>query len=169
MKGIFYIKAFIVACLIGLVAPAMAQGSSDQVKSLFVFNFTRYIQWPQTSSEITIGVLGNDANIIAAFNKMAEKKSAGNAKIVVKQFNNPAEAGSYHMVYIPESNSAALKQIKGLTNTLVITEKPGLAKEGSYINFITDNGKIRFEINKQEIDNSKLKVSGQLLSLAILV
>ncbi|MTI23029.1 YfiR family protein, partial [Fulvivirga sp. RKSG066] len=137
--------------------------------TLFVYNFTRYIQWPESNANITIGVLGDDPAIINAFKEMAEKKSSPTTKITVKQFSNPSEAADYQMVYIPKSNSAALKQIGTLKNTLVITEKEGLAKQGSYINFVTDNGKIRFEINKSGIDSSNLKVSGRLLGLAIVV
>lgn len=157
------------ALSIGFMKPVLAQGSSEQVKTLFVFNFTRYIQWPQQMSEVTIGVLGSDDKILSAFKDMAAKKSSSSMKIVVKQFTNPAEAGNFHMVYIPESNSQAIKQLAASQNTLVITEKEGMAQQGSFINFITENGKIRFEINKSRVDSSNLKVSGQLLGLAIIV
>jgi len=147
---------------------AFSQGSAEQVKTLFVFNFTRYIQWAQSNNEIMIGVLGDDKSILAAFEEMASKKS-GTIKIHVKQFSNPAEASNYHMVYIPEKNSDVLTKINNLSSTLVITEKPGLAKKGSDINFVTENGKIRFEINKSKIESAKYKVSGKLLGLAIMV
>lgn len=169
MKGKVFLKVWIFALLFGLAAPSLAQGSSDQVKTLFVFNFSRYIKWPDATNNITIGVLGKDDAIMKAFNTMAAKKSSASNKITVVQFSNPAEASKYHMVYIPESNSNALAALGDLKNTLVITEKEGLAKKGSCINFITENGKIRFEINKNRVDNTNLKVSGQLMGLAIVV
>lgn len=169
MKIKLLVSIVTIALSAGLIKPAQAQGSTEQVKTLFVFNFTRYIQWPQQMSEVTIGVLGNDDKILAAFKEMAEKKSSSSMKIVVKQFTNPAEASNFHMVYIPENNSQAIKQLAATQNTLVITEKAGMAQQGSFINFITENGKIRFEINKSRVDNSNLKISGQLMGLAIIV
>ena len=37
-------------------------------------------------------------------------------------------------------------------NTLIITEKPGLAKQGSGINFVIENNKQKFEMNKTNIE-----------------
>ena len=54
-------------------------------------------------------------------------------------------------------------------NTVIVTEKEGLAKKGSFINFISQEGKIRFEVNKAKFTASNVKISGQLLSLAIRV
>lgn len=169
MKAQVLLKVWIVALLFGMATTSFAQSNSDQVKTLFVFNFTRYIQWPDKSGEIKIGILGNDADIFKAFQTMAAKKSTASSKITVVQFSNPTEAANYQMVYIPENNSNALAATGDLKNTLIITEKDGLAKKGSCINFITENGKIRFEINKSRVDNSNLKISNQLMGLAILV
>lgn len=150
-------------------APLMAQTGENKVKSLFVYNFTRYIQWPQTEQDVIIGVLGHDADLIAAFNEMASKKTASGGKIIIKEFSNPAESGNYHMVYIPANNSKVISQLSNLNKTLIVTEKPGLAQAGSDINFINKDGKIRFEMNITKIDKTELKVSSQLKSLAIAI
>ena len=44
-----------------------------------------------------------------------------------------------------------------------------MTKYGSDINFVQHGGKIRFEMNKGSIDKTELKVSSQLMSLAIMV
>jgi len=150
-------------------APLMAQTGENKVKSLFVYNFTRYIQWPQTGQDVTIGVLGHDAEIMSAFSDMTSKKTASGGKIIIKEFSNPAEANNYHLVFIPANNSKIIKQVPTMTKTLIVTEKAGLAQEGSDINFINKDGKIRFEMNIKKIDNTELKVSSQLKSLAIAI
>ncbi|MEM9297299.1 MAG: YfiR family protein [Bacteroidota bacterium] len=159
----------VIAVLFLLSVQLFAQNEAEKVKSLFVYNFTRYIEWPQTDGTFYIGVLGSDQNLLAAFREMASKKSTPSMKIIVKQFSNPAEAEGYNLVYIPESNSRSLKQISGRTKTLVVTEKAGMTKYGSDINFVQHGGKIRFEMNKGSIDKTELKVSSQLMSLAIMV
>ncbi|MCK4640786.1 MAG: YfiR family protein [Candidatus Marinimicrobia bacterium] len=45
----------------------------------------------------------------------------------------------------------------------------GFANEGVAINFVTVEGKIRFEINIRALESAGLRVSSQLLKLAILV
>jgi hypothetical protein len=152
-----------------LSSTLMGQTSENKVKSLFVYNFTRYIQWPQTEQDIVIGILGHDEDLMTAFKDMSSKKTAAGGKIIIKEFSNPSESANYHMVYIPSNNSKVISQISGLNKTLIVTEKPGLAKQGSYINFINQDGKIRFEMNISKIDNTQLKVSSQLKSLAIAI
>lgn len=145
-----------------------AQASDNQVKSVFVFNFTRYIQWPSNESDFTIGILGNDAALEKAFQDMASKKSTSTKKIIIKSFASANEASNCDILFIPKDNSSQFTHVKsqGLKNVLIITEKAGLGRQGSGINFIEIDGKMRFEINKGEIERAGLKVSSQLLGLA---
>ncbi|MEM1407028.1 MAG: YfiR family protein [Bacteroidota bacterium] len=159
----------VIAAFLFLSVQLFAQNEAEKVKSLFIYNFTRYIEWPQTNGTFHIGVLGSDKKILNAFKEMASRKSTPSMKIIVKQFSNPAETEGYNLVYIPENNSRSLKQISGRTKTLVVTEKAGMTKYGSDINFVQQGGKIRFEMNKGSIEKTELKVSSQLMSLAIMV
>ena len=161
------IKALALLCL--LAVSAVAQNEEQKVKSLFVYNFTRYIEWPQTDGTFQIGVLGSDKDLLEAFKIMASRKSTSTMQIIVKEFSDPSEAAGCNLVYIPENNSRSLKSVSGLAKTLVVTEKAGMAKSGSDINFVQQNGKIRFEMNKASLEKSQLKVSSQLMSLAIVV
>ncbi len=57
-------------------------------------------------------------------------------------------------------------RVKG---TLIVTEKSGLAAQGAAINFIIVDNKLKFEANTKSINKADLKVSSQLLKLAILI
>ena len=59
-----------------------------------------------------------------------------------------------------------LKKMKG-KNTLIVTEKPGLTKQGAAINFIAENNKQCFELNKINIAKYNLKVSSTLEARAV--
>jgi hypothetical protein len=50
-----------------------------------------------------------------------------------------------------------------------VTEKEGLAKKGSGINFITVDGKLRYELNDAELDRRNIKLSGKIKSLGIAI
>jgi hypothetical protein len=53
--------------------------------------------------------------------------------------------------------------------TLTISEAPNLAEKGSAINFVILNNKLKFEINRNSIYKAGIKISAQLLKLAIIV
>lgn len=141
--------------------------------SVFIYNFTKYIQWPSSyqSGDFIIGVMGK-SDITTNLQKMAEVKTVGSQKIVVKNYNTAAEVGKCHILFIPSQGSGDLENIiaqVGNNPTLVITERPGLGKKGSGINFILQSGKWKFELNRGALEASNLKVSGELAKLAIVI
>jgi len=141
--------------------------------SVFIYNFTKYIQWPSSyqSGDFVIGVFGN-SDVIPHLEKMASVKTVGTQKMVVKKFTDVNEINKCHILFIPDQKSGQFDDISSSLNgkpTLVITEKDGLGKKGSSINFIIVGGRYKFELNEEVIANSKLKVSGELAKLAILI
>jgi uncharacterized protein DUF4154 len=139
----------------------------------FIYNFTKYIQWPpsQQTGNFIIGVLG-DSPITAELELLANSRSAGAQKFEIKKLNSISEISHLHMLFVPKSKNGQIKSILKKVNgksTLVITEGKGMAVKGGGINFIYVNGKPRFEINKKATDKSNLKVSSELMKLAIMI
>jgi len=140
---------------------------------IFMYNFTRYIQWPddKQNGDFVIGVLGN-SEVVSGLEKMASTKKVGTQSIKVKILSSVNEVNDCHMLFIPSSKSNTLDDVKSSlssSSTLIITEKEGLGRQGSAINFIVKDGKLRFELNKQATELANLKVSGDLTKLAILI
>lgn len=144
-----------------------------EVHSMMVFNFTKYVQWPDhaTSGEFVIGVVGN-ADIYNTLNGWYGGKPRGSKTYIIKKFSSAAEVTDCHVLYIDKSKSsdfdAVNDKVKG-KGTLVITDKSGLGEKGSGINFKTVDNKLKFELNQKAIEASNLKVSGALSSMAILI
>jgi hypothetical protein len=140
--------------------------------TVFVYNFTKYIQWPSQGENVLIGVVGGDSEAMQAFEKMAKAKSGSGKNYIVKKIMSPPDADACHLIFVPENESdkaqiyAAKAAGKG---QLVVTEKEGYSQKGGMINFITKDGKLRFELNQEAINRTGLKVSSQLLGLAIVV
>lgn len=141
--------------------------------SVFIYNFTKYIQWPSSyqSGDFVITVLGKSA-VTENLEKMAAVKTVGSQKIVVKQINSISEAGKCHILFLPDNKSGNLEEVLahyGTSPTLIITERAGMAKKGSGINFILQGGKWKFELNKPVIESNNLRVSSELSKLAIVI
>lgn len=148
--------------------------TNAKIKAMFLYNFTKYIEWPSAYKEgnFVIGVLGNNANLMAELNKMAAQKTAGTQKFEIRSLSSVDGASKCHIVYIQPDKGGELPEVIGKLkgkSALIITEKPGLARQGAAINFVVQENKTKFELNKGNAEKYNLKVSSNLASLAIVV
>jgi hypothetical protein len=163
-----------------LVAALLISGSAfsqdrpmHEVHSMMVYNFTKYVQWPDHSGggEFIIGVVGN-TEIFNTLNGWYGGKPRGAKTYIIKKFNSAADVTECHVLYIDKSKSGEFDNVndklKG-KGTLIITDKSGLGEQGSAINFKLVDNKLKFELNQKAIEASNLKVSGALSSMAILI
>jgi hypothetical protein len=147
--------------------------SVEEVYSMMVYNFTKYVQWPDhaVSGEFVIGVVGS-GEMYKILNEWYGGKPRGSKTYVIKKFNSAAEVTDCHVLYIDKTKSndfdVVNNKVKG-KGTLVITDKSGLGEKGSAINFKMVDNKLKFELNQKAIEASNLKVSGALTSMAILI
>lgn len=168
------VKALIVAALMAVSGSTFAQDRPiHEVYSMMVFNFIKYIQWPDhdKAGEFVIGVVGNN-DVYTTLNGWYGGKAKGNKTYVIKKFSSAAEVIDCQLVYIDRSKSGEFEAINNKLKgkgTLVITDKNGLGQKGSCINFKTVEDKLRFELNQQAVESSNLKVSSALSAMAILI
>jgi len=83
-----------------------------------------------------------------------------------------SEIGKCHILFLPSNKSKEIQLVTekiGTNPILLVTEKDGLAQEGAAINFIIQEGKIKFELNKNVVNKQGLKISSYLETLAIVV
>jgi hypothetical protein len=151
-----------------------AQPSEYQIKSAFLFNFAKFVEWPPkafagTTSPIVIGILGEDPFRDALQNTIRDK-TVDEHPLVIKQLGSQAEATNCHILFISTSEKPRLAQIlEGLKGSSVLTvgEMERFTENGGMINFVLDGTKIRFQINKEAATSAGLKISSKLLSLAL--
>ncbi len=162
----------LVALFIGQQASAQDR-PIHEVYSMMVFNFTKYVQWPDhtASGEFVIGVVGN-ADVYTTLNGWYGGKPRGAKTYVIKKFASAADVTDCHVLFLDKGKSGEFEAINNKVKgkgTLVITDKNGLGEKGSAINFKTVDNKLKFELNQKAIESSNLKVSGALSSMAILI
>jgi hypothetical protein len=145
----------------------------SKFKALFMYNFTKYIEWPadKQQGDFVIGVYGS-SDITKELKIIAGKKKVGSQTIAIHEIKSSSSLSGYHIVFVPENQSSKANTIAVNCNgkgTVLITDKPGLAKTISGINYIIVNGKQSFEVNKSNLEKQGVKVNSQLLSLGIVV
>lgn len=152
----------------------MQQDTNAKIKAVFLYNFTKYIEWPPSYKEgpFVIGVLGNNSALMTELNKMASAKMAGTQKFEIRNLTSFEGSTKCHILYIQPDKGGELPEVISKArgkSTLIVTEKPGLARQGSAINFVVQDNKTKFELNKANAEKYNLKVSSNLSSLAIVV
>ena len=145
----------------------------DKIKAVFIYNFTKYIQWPNydTIETFDIAIIG-DSEIIIPLKEIGEKELVNNKKIEIKHYQNIQDINVCHILFISASEKSQLQNIlKKIENKniLTISDSNGFANKGVAINFVIVEGKLKFEINSNAINQTGLQVSSHLLKLAILV
>jgi YfiR/HmsC-like len=97
-------KKFLV--LIFLLASSLAFSQNYQLHSVFMYSFTRYVQWPNdyNHGDFEIMVLG-DSPIIVELKKLAETKKVGTRSIKITRINSIAEIKKGNILFIPTDKS----------------------------------------------------------------
>jgi hypothetical protein len=165
MKSKFLFSLLVSLCLFGTTGSSMAQ--DEKFKAIFIYNFTKYINWPVGEGDFVINILGDDI-IIKELANIAMKKTVGNSKIIVKKILGPSDIDVCNILYISGGKTNMLSdifQIAKKNNILVITEKANSCKSGACINFLSKEGKLTFEISKTNIEMCGLEVSSNLLNM----
>ena len=166
-------KKVVVITLFFALGWSASYAQSYKLHPLYVFSFTRYVQWPDAynQGDFEIVVLG-DSPITEELQKMAQVKKVGDRAIKVTKVNGISEIKKCNILFVPNNKSSQIGEIIakiGSQPILIITEEPGLTAKGSDINFVTKDGKLAFELNQAAINKQNLKVSNELTRLAILI
>lgn len=163
-----------VALLIGVFSllffiESNAQISTRKLEAIYMYNFTKYINWQNHGNAFTIGVL-NENKVTAELSENLQNKDVKGKPIQVQNISL-AEVKKCQILYIPKVNSGQLQSIlEAVQNTdvLVVAEED-LAEQGASVSFFIDGSKLKFKINKDALDKAGLQASSNLLSLAVVI
>jgi hypothetical protein len=160
--------------LFHLAVGAYAQTTRvDQIKAAFIYNFTKFIEWPPKSftdvnAAIVIGVLG-DSPMAAVLDDVVRDRRVNGRPITVRTIQSAAEAASTQVLFVSATNSSLWAQVQAAIETrsvVTVGESPSFARSGGTINFVVQDDKLRFEINMTAAERSGVKITAQLQKLA---
>jgi hypothetical protein len=161
---------FVLTCLLAI--PLSAQAHKARYHSIFIYNFCKYIEWPEGETDkIIIGVFGS-VEVTQILQQMADRNKGKGLNIEVLPITTLSSVEKCNVVYVAFEESERMHEIIQATNSkpiLLITDNPGSAYLGSVINFTERDGGVRFELNQKSASERGLKISECLLKLAILV
>jgi hypothetical protein len=147
-----------------------------QVKAVFVYNFSRFVEWPpQTftapNEPFVIGILGSDP-FGARLDEAVRGERIDQHPLVVRRFRDLGEIGDCRILYIDRSAGAQLQQVLAALDhhrTLTVADLDGSSERGVMIQFATENNRIRLRINVESARAAGLTISSKLLRSADIV
>lgn len=160
--------------LLSVTGSMNAQRPSEyQVKAAFLFNFTKFVEWPakafpDSSAPLIIGIIGDDP-FGDALPQMIQGETARGRQIKIQRFKENEDWRGCHVLFL--SRSAAdqtdriLQQLQRLS-VLTVGETEDFARQGGMIGFTIVDKSIRFDVNLRAIEVTELKVSSRLLAVA---
>jgi hypothetical protein len=153
---------------------ALPQGDQEsKLQAAMLFNIIKYIQWPDESSseKFVIGVTGSQ-EMYETLKATYEGKLKGTRKVTIQKFASLDGIVACSVLFVGREMVSDFDAVKGKLqgkNTLTVTYHDNLGRRGSCVNFVLVDGKIRFELNKNMLDNYNLRAASQLLSIATVI
>ncbi|HEV8317039.1 MAG TPA: YfiR family protein [Vicinamibacterales bacterium] len=165
MKSV--LAALAVAIVYALPASAQDTPLEYRVKAAYLFNFTKFVDWPpgaiSEGAPFTICVAGMNPFASALEDTIRGETVAGRSlQSRVAQGNEPCQ-----VVFVPHDVDPVpiLKRAR-MQPVLTVGESPDFLRQGGIINFVRDGGKVRFEISQEAAARAQLRISSRLLRLA---
>ncbi|MBF0368785.1 MAG: YfiR family protein [Magnetococcales bacterium] len=152
-----------------------AAPSEAQVKVVFLYNFTKFVEWPSAAfpnseSPFQVCVMGQDS--FGSLLMAIKKKSVRGRPLNIRRPDSLAETDSCHLLFVSESEkSHSEKIIQAMLGKPILTvgESDGFADKGGMIHFFIEKGAVRFVINREAIKKAGLTVSSRLLRVGRLL
>jgi len=144
-----------------------------QVEAVFLFNFTQFVQWPDSSfadpaAPIAICVLGDDPFDGYLDDTVHGEAVAGRA-IAVRRYRRIEDVGACHVLFVSRSETAHTAEIVaalGHRGTLTVSDTDAFIERGGMVRFVLEGGHVKLRINVDAAREAGLTISSKLLRVA---
>jgi hypothetical protein len=156
-----------------VAADESPQDIEQRVKAAFLFKFGGYVEWPErvfprNDSPLVIGVAGADV-LAEELSRIASGRTMNGRPVTVRRIRSGEPVTGVHVLFISRSEAGRLGELLPTTQgqpVLTVTEtEKGLA-QGSVINFVVADNRVRFEVSLAAANRNGLRIGAPLLAVA---
>jgi hypothetical protein len=148
----------------------------EDVKAAFLYKFPAYVEWrpgtfEQPSSPIVIGVTGDDA-VAEALRALVAGRKAGERPVQIRQLAPGAFPVGMHLLFVGRAASSHVPRLAPMAasqGVLLVTDYQGALDDGSAINLLVIDHRVRFEVSLDATERAGLKLSSRMLAVALWV
>ena len=168
--------ALAAVCGVAAAAPTLAQtATAPALKAAFLFNFAKFTEWPadvlRPGSSLVLCVAG-EPRVSKALEEATAGRDVEGHPLTTRSIDIEGPVQSCHILYIESFDDKKaldlLERIKGKP-VLTVSDLGTFAELGGVANLFVEDGRMRFAVNVDSAQRSKLRLSSRLLSLAKIV
>ena len=135
-----------------------------------------YVEWPAgalngATAPIVIGVLGAD-DVADELRTIVARRRIAQHPIEVRRVGEADALDGVNVLFIGRDGSAALRRLAPAAqgrSILVVSDSDRGLEEGSVINLVVVDNRVRFEVSLEAAERSELKLSSRMLAVAMWV
>lgn len=161
--------------LLGLVPGARvhAENSADEIKAVFVYNFSKFVEWPASAfptptSPFQVCIWGHSP--LQEKLQLLDGRETQGRIIRVRNLGNAEGGQGCHILVLSEPDDTQHDQLLaelGKYAILTIGESADFVRHGGMINlFVTPEMLVQFSVNLEAAQRSGLKIGARMLKLA---
>jgi hypothetical protein len=177
MQDVLRFRVRLIMALLLFVAVrnlSYAQAASEyQVKAAYVYNFAKFVEWPardfpSATAPIRLCVL-NDPSFETELNQIVKGKAIAGRPVSVVPVQNGEQSRSCHVLFInstQDRQAGLIMPVLRDASVLTVGESRGFVEEGGIINFVMQDNRVQFQVNRKAANQVGLHISSRLLSVA---
>jgi hypothetical protein len=159
--------------LITHLSVASASQSEYALKAVFLYNFCRFIDWPDSAfaspnDPLVIGIIGDDP-FGSLLNEAVEGEKYHNRPIRIDHFRTPGDIKRCHLLFVSHVGAGRLDPILAAVagkSVVTVSETEDFLNRGGMITLTTEQNRVRLRINPAALQAANLAVSSKLLRVA---
>ncbi len=155
-----------------LSSPGAAQQSDElSVRAAYLFNLTKYVNWPPSRERIVVEIMGDDSTS-TAFRQILSNKTTDGRPIEVVVHPSDAELRKCDVIYIDQSERAAVQSLKEKLEgqpCLTVGESERFVREGGMVGLVRSGDQVQILVNLEATQKNGMVLSSRLMAVAILV
>jgi hypothetical protein len=152
-------------------SPALGQTiSGPQLKAVFMLNFAKFATWPDLSptAPITFCTVGDD-EVASSLTLMVQGQIVDGHALAASQLPRDAGWAPCQLLFLGYEGASSARLAAAAPAVLTVSDEKGFASNGGMIEFFTEGSRLRFAVNLREVDESRVRLSSNLLQLARIV
>jgi hypothetical protein len=145
-----------------------------QVKAIFLFNFTQFVDWPSGSGvqdPLAICVLGEDP-FGSYLDDALRGEHVGNRTLTVRRYRRVEDVRACQVLFISRTEARyiddAIAQVRG-AGTLTVSDASDFVARGGMVGFVTEDNHVRLRINVAATHAGGISISSKLLRVAEII
>lgn len=162
------------ALALTLAPAARAAGAADEyaLKAAFLFNFTRFVEWPPEAFPAAGGTFRICVFGVDPFGERLDalaRRRVGERAIEIARPSRAGELAACQIAYLgtgtaDEVEAAATRQ--AAPATLTVASDAAFARDGGMVALVTAGGRVKLHVNLASIRRSPLRFSAKLLEVS---